>query len=76
MALGPYAPVNPHEMFRLPGGEIGGMADQVDARYWPMRYVEEVKLLQECLGVAPDGIIGPATRAAARAVYEARKGQR
>jgi murein L,D-transpeptidase YcbB/YkuD len=74
MALGPYATVNQHEMFRLPSGEIGGMADQVDARYFPHRFVEEVMLLQECLGVEPDGIIGPKTRAAARAVYEARRG--
>lgn len=59
-----YAPTAAN-CFMLPDGSIALMSDivTVDNR---ARYIQEVRLLQQALGVKPDGIIGPKTRAAAR----------
>lgn len=63
----PYETIGSTTLFRLPNGKDGSMKDviTIDDRG---RYVEEVKLIQMALGVAPDGIIGPDTRHAAQRI--------
>lgn len=41
----------------------------------PWRYRQEIMLLQEALGVVPDGLIGPETRKAAAEAWERRNGK-
>lgn len=47
-------------------------ADEVVSIDTPWRYRQEIMLLQEALGVVPDGLIGPATRKAAAEAWERR----
>ena len=66
----PYEPITV-QAFRLPNGGIGNMPDEVDVSTID-RYRQEVMLLQIALGVTPDGIIGPNTRTAAKAVFDSK----
>lgn len=66
----PYAPLPlPNHAFRLPDGSMGWMNEEISMDNG-LRYREEVKLIQMALGVKPDGIIGPETRTAAKAIWE------
>ena len=58
----------PSRSFLLPEGGVGNFDEEVSASR-PERYRQEVMLLQKALGVVPDGIIGPKTRAAAEELY-------
>lgn len=69
----PYEPITTpvsKSYYKLPAG--GGVGYSLDAVGYGQsyRYEQEVRLLQICLGVRPDGIIGPKTRAAARKVWD------
>jgi peptidoglycan hydrolase-like protein with peptidoglycan-binding domain len=74
----PYEPIGEKTTFLLPDGSVGFMDDIVSIRRGDLnsalRYEAEVKLIQAALGVEPDGIIGPKTRAAARALFLRRAG--
>lgn len=50
-------------------------ADKVVSIDTPWRYRQEIMLLQEALGVVPDGLIGPETRKAAAEAWERRNGK-
>lgn len=58
-------------VFSYLDGTSQGFHNQIDPSHLT-NYINEVKLIQSCLGADPDGIIGPQTRIAARAAYDAR----